>query len=182
MSHTGLVPTLVAITGPIASGKTTVAALLAERCASKGLTVVIAEVDDVAAMVTGPGAAASGLWFAAHLAHGAMVAQWMRSKVNVVISVGPVYTPAEQAALFGQLPAETRLCRVLIDAPLSAAWERAAADVTRGLSRQHDFHVAAHERFRSLMPGIPADLVFDSGETSSGDIADAIWRAVDIAD
>jgi adenylylsulfate kinase-like enzyme len=182
LSHTGLMPTLVAITGPIASGKNTVAEILARRCESEGLTVVIADVDDVAAMVTGPGAAASGLWFAAHLAHGAMVAQWMLSKVNVVISVGPIYTLAEQEALFGQLPAETCPCRVLIDAPLSATWERARADVTRGLSRQYDFHVAAHERFRSLMSDIPSDLVFNSGKTSPDDIADAIWRAVNIAD
>jgi hypothetical protein len=175
-------PTLVAITGPIAAGKNTVAELLAKRCESNGRTVVIADVDDVAAMVTGPGASAGGLWFAAHLAHGAMVAQWMRSKVNIVISVGPVYTPAEQEALFGPLPAETRPCRVLIDAPLSATWERVRADTTRGKSRQYDFHVAAHERFRSLLPGIPSDLVFNSSKTSPDDIADAIWRAVDIAD
>jgi adenylylsulfate kinase-like enzyme len=175
-------PTLVTITGPIASGKNTVAELLAKRCQSKGLTVVIADVDDVAAMVTGLGAAASGLWFAAHEAHGALVAQWMLSEVNVVISVGPIYTPAEQEALFGSLPAETRPCRVLIDAPLSATWERAHADERRGLSRQYDFHVAAHARFRSLMPGIPSDLVFNSGETSPDDIADAILRAVDVAD
>jgi len=56
--QTGLMPTLVEITGPIASGKTTVAELLAKRCESKGLTVVIADVDDVAAMVAGPGAVA----------------------------------------------------------------------------------------------------------------------------
>ena len=182
LSHTCLMPTLVAITGPIASGKNTVAELLAKRCESKGLTVVIADIDDVAAMVTGLGAAASGLWFAAHLAHGAMVAQWMLSKVNVVISVGPIYTLAEREALFGPLPAETCRCRVLIDAPLSVTWERVRADVTRGRSRQYDFHVAAHERFRSLMRDIPSDLVFNSGKTSPDDIADAIWRAIDIAD
>jgi hypothetical protein len=43
-------------------------------------------------MVTGPGAAAGDLWFAAHEAHGPLVAQWMRSPVDVVSSVGPVYT------------------------------------------------------------------------------------------
>jgi thymidylate kinase len=175
-------PVLVAITGPIASGKTTVAALLAKRCEGNGLTAVIADVDDVAAMVTGPGAGASGLWFAAHQAHGAMVAQWMLSKVNVVISVGPIYSLAEREALFGPLPAETRPCQVLIDAPLSVTWERARAELTRGKSREHDFHVAAHERFRSLLPDIPSDLVFDSGNTSPDDIADAIWRSVVIAD
>jgi shikimate kinase len=178
-------PVLVAITGPIASGKNTVAQLLAKRCESTGLTVVIADVDDVAGMVTGSGAAANGLWFAAHEAHGALVAQWMLSKVNVVISVGPIYSSAEQEALFGSLPAGTSPCRVLIDAPLSATWERACADKNRGelsRSRQRDFHVAAHARFRHLMPGIPTDLVFNSGETSPDDIADAILRAIDVAD
>jgi hypothetical protein len=149
-------------------------------------TVVIADLDDVAAMVTGPmvagpGAAPSDLWFAAHEAHGALVAQWMVSDVNVVISVGPIYTPAEQEALYGPLPPETRPCRVLMDAPLSATWERARADESRGLSRQHDFHLAAHARFRSLMPGIPADLVFNSDEISPDDIADAILRAIEVA-
>jgi shikimate kinase len=185
LSHTCLVPILVTITGPIASGKNTVAELLAKRCENTGLTVVIADVDDVAAMVTGAGAAANGLWFAAHEAHGALVAQWMLSKVNVVISVGPIYSPAEQEALFGSLPAGTRPCRVLIDAPLSATWERARADKSRrelSRSRQHDFHVAAHARFRCLMPGIPSDLVFNSGETSPDDIADEILRAIDVAD
>jgi hypothetical protein len=178
-------PVLVTITGPIASGKNTVAELLAKRCGSAGLTVVIADVEEVAAMVTGSGAAANGLWFAAHEAHGALVAQWMQSKADVVISVGPVYSPAEQEALFGPLPAGTRPCRVLIDAPLSATWERACADKSRrelSRSRQRDFHVAAHARFRCLMPGIPADLVFDSGEVSPDDIADGVLRAIDVAD
>lgn len=125
-------PTLITITGPIASGKNTVAELLVERCASSGRTSVVVDVDDVAAMVGRPGAAAAGLWFAAHKAHGALVAQWLRSDVDVVIAVGPIYTRAEQDALFGVLPSEIRPCRVLIDAPLSATWERVSADNRRG--------------------------------------------------
>lgn len=89
---------LVTITGPIAAGKNTVAALLAKSLVRKGRTVVIVDVDDVAAMVAEPGAAATGLWFAAHEAHGALVARWMLSGVDVVISVGPTYTQAEQRA------------------------------------------------------------------------------------
>lgn len=45
-----------------------------------------------------------GLWFAAHKAQGALVAQWMRSDVDVVISVGPIYDAAETAAPFDRLP------------------------------------------------------------------------------
>ena len=80
------VPTLVTITGPIAGGKNTVASALADLLNRDGSSVVIADVDDVAAMVQGQGAGALGLWFAAHAAHGALVAEWMRSPVDVVVA------------------------------------------------------------------------------------------------
>lgn len=171
---------LVTITGPIASGKSTVAALLADRCAEDGRTVVIADVDEVAAMVAGPGAAASGLWFAAHQAHGALVAQWVLSGVDLVISVGPIYTQAEQDALYRVLPTGIQLLRVLIDAPLAVTWHRVRSDETRGYSRESDFHRAAHARFRGLRSKIPADLVLDSGRTAASDIAAAVYNAVDL--
>ncbi|QDP97027.1 hypothetical protein FOE78_14820 [Microlunatus elymi] len=174
-------PSLITITGPIAGGKNTVADLLSERLVAGGRTVVIADVDDVAAMVGPPGAGAAGLWFDAHRAHGALVGQWMRSAVEVVITVGPIYTAAEQDALYGQLPPDAEPLRILIDAPLSATWQRATADPDRGMSRQREFHESAHARYRALMPDIPADLIFDSGELRASDIADAILRQADLA-
>lgn len=137
----------------------------------QGLTVVTADVDDVAAMVAAPGAAATGLWLAAHEAHDALVARWMRTGVDTVVSVGPVFTQAEQDALYGPLPPGARPLRVLIDAPLSATWERVSADHGRGLSRQR--------HFRQLLPeNLPHDLVFNSGDTSADDIAAAIIQAM----
>lgn len=171
-------PILVALTGPIAAGKNTVANLLAGRYISAGRTVVVVDVDDVAAMVCAPGAGATGLWFAAHQTHGALVSQWMRSEADVVISVGPIYTRDECDALFAQLPAGVRVLRVLIDAPLSATWGRVQADQRRGASRQREFHEAAHARYRALMPKIPADLTVDSAETTAADIATEIYVAV----
>lgn len=168
---------LVTITGPIASGKNTVAVSLAHRCAEDGRTVVIVDVDDVAAMVAGPGPV-GGLWFAAHQAHGALVARWLLTAVDVVISVGPIYSEAEQDALYGRLPAGVRPVRVLIDAPLAVTWERARSDASRGLSRERDFHVAAHARFRALLPGIPADLVFDSADLTADAIAAVTYDAL----
>lgn len=44
-------PSLITITGPIAAGKNTVATLLAEHYTASGRTVVLVDVDDVAAMV-----------------------------------------------------------------------------------------------------------------------------------
>src|SRR5882757_4413178 len=171
------VPILVTITGPIAAGKNTVADLLAEYCLSANRTAVVADVDDVADMVRAAGGAgAVGLWFAAHQAHGALVGQWMRSAVDVVIAVGPIYDRAERDALFGQLPPDARPCRVVIDAPL-----RVTADTHRGLSRQRAFHESAHARYRSLLPDIPADLTFDSANASAADIATAIFETIGIA-
>lgn len=171
-------PILITITGPIAAGKNTVAELLADHVLRTGRTVVVADLDDVADMLRMPPGDSKGrLWFRAHQAHGALVGQWMESDVDVVISVGPIYTVEEQNALYGRLPADARPLRILIDAPLSATWQRVTAQVQRGASRQRDFHESAHARYRSLHDQIPADLTFDSGELAAADIATKIIRA-----
>jgi adenylylsulfate kinase-like enzyme len=121
-------PQLVILTGPIAAGKNTVAGKLAERLTGRGKTVVVADVDDIAAMVATPGAAQAGLWFAAHEAHGALVGQWMRSSVEYVVAVGPIYTAEEQAALTRTLPDEAAVLWVVIDATVAVTFARAQAD------------------------------------------------------
>jgi adenylylsulfate kinase-like enzyme len=173
-------PELVILTGPIAAGKNTVADELEHRLTGRGRTVVIADVDDVAAMVGRPGAAEAGLWFAAHEAHGALVGRWMRSAVDVVVAVGPIYAPAEQAALTRALPADASVLWVVIDAGVAVTLARAQADPRRGLSRDPDFHRAAHRRFRELLPMIPADRAFDSEELDAGRIASAIVDALGV--
>jgi thymidylate kinase len=170
-------PILITIVGPIAAGKNTVAELVAERCVETGHTVVVADVDDVAFMLR-PTARRAELWLAAHRAHGALVGQWMQSKIDVVVALGPIYDQEEQDALYGQLPIGGTPCRVLIDAPLTTTWQRVSADSSRGGSRQRDFHERAHARYRSLLAGVPVDLKFDSSRTSAAEIADAICRAV----
>jgi adenylylsulfate kinase-like enzyme len=167
-------PQLVVLTGPIAAGKTSVATELARRLTGRGHLVVVADVDDVAAMVGPPGAGAVGLWFAAHEAHGALVAQWMRSAVDHIVAVGPIYTHEEQAALTRTLPAGATPLWVVIDAPVSVTMTRAENDPARGLSRNIEFHQAAHRRFRELAPKIPASATFDSSALGPDDIAAAI--------
>jgi thymidylate kinase len=174
-------PQLVVLTGPIAAGKNTVADRLARIVTERGRTAVVADVDDVAAMVAAPGdansslgAARAGLWFEAHEAHGALVGQWMRSKVDYVIVVGPIYAAEEQTALTRTLPDGVVPLWVVIDADVSTTLARAQADPTRGLSRQPEFHRSAHQRFRTLLSSIPADCVFRSEDQSADEIAAAI--------
>lgn len=172
------VAVLAIITGPIAAGKNTVAERLSQRLTKDGRRVVVVDVDDVAAMVATPGAAAAGLWFAAHEAHGALVGEWMRSTVDVVIAVGPIYTDEEQTALTRTLPDNTGVRWVVIDAPVSVTFARAQADSNRGLSRDTEFHYSAHRSFRDVLPAIPAELTFDSSTSSADEIAAAIAGAI----
>ncbi|WP_158632028.1 AAA family ATPase [Micromonospora sp. Llam0] len=169
---------LIVLTGPIAAGKNTVAELLADLLTDAGRTVVVADVDEVAAMVRRPGAGAAGLWFAAHEAHGALVGQWMRSAVDYVIAVGPFHTADERAALTRMLPDSAAALWVVIDAPVEVTFARAQADPTRGLSRDPGFHHRAHNRFRQWLPMIPADRVFDSSRLGAGQIAAAIAESL----
>lgn len=172
-------PILITIVGPIAAGKNTVADLVARRCIETGRTVVVADVDDVAFMARAPEGGAD-LWPAAHRAHGALVGQWMRSEVDVVVALGPILDDGEHEALHGQLPAGEAPFRVLIDAPLATTWPRVTAETSRGASRQRDFHERAHARYRSLRPRIPADEIFDSSKMTAAEIADAICRATGV--
>lgn len=171
-------PHLVILTGPIAAGKNTVADRLTDLLTWHGHTVVVADIDDVAGMVGAPGAAKAGLWFAAHEAHGAMVGQWMRSDVEFVVVVGPVYSDEEQEALTRTLPDDASVLWVVVDAPVSVTLPRAQADQGRALSADAEFHHAAHRRFRQLLPRIPVDATFDSEKLDAEKIAAEIMDMI----
>ena len=98
----------------------------------------------------------------------------MRSTVDYVVVVGPIYSTEEQAALTRTLPDDAVVLWIVIDAAVSVTLARAQADPRRGLSRDPEFHHAAHGRFRELLPLIPADRTFDSGELGAEQIATAI--------
>jgi hypothetical protein len=69
---------------------------------------------------------------------------------------------------------------VLIDAPLAVTLARAQADPGRGLSRESVFHREAHQRFRQLLPQIPAAQTFDSARMSADQIAVAVLDAIGV--
>ncbi len=169
---------LVVITGPIASGKSTTAAALAAAAAASGLTAVVLDVDDVAAAVTAPGAGATGLWLSAHHAHGALVARWVRTPVDLVIAVGPICSTAERAALLDPLPPGTPVHWVLLDAPVVTTLARAQADPTRGISAEPGFHHDRHQRFQRLRADIPATQTLDTSATDADTIARRVLTSV----
>lgn len=177
---TASVPRLVVLTGPIAAGKNATAEAVTSRLTSRGLRVVLVDLDDVAAMVGPPGAAAAGLWSATHEAHGALVGSWMRAEVDLVLAVGPIYSVEEQAALAAHLPELVVVEYVVIDAPVSLTLARALDDPSRQRSSDADFHLAAHARFRRLLPGIPCRLLLDTSTAGVGDIAGAVETTLNL--
>jgi len=171
---------LVVVNGPIASGKSTTAAALAAAATDLGRTAAVVDVDDVAEAVSAPGAGASGLWLSAHHAHGALVARWLRTPLDVVVAVGPFHSPAERAALLDELPPGTTAHWVLLDTPVETTLERARADPTRGLSREEAFHRERHERYRRLLrAGAEGPVqVFDTSTTSTEEVVTAVVHAL----
>jgi hypothetical protein len=55
------------------------------------------------------------------------------------------------------------------------------ADPQRGASRDWVFQGSAHARYRSLLPDIPTDLAFDSGELRAEEIVVQILLAAGMA-
>jgi len=149
-------PLLVVIIGPIGSGKSTVARLLAAHLVAAGLTVATPDVDDVVVMGDGPPDTFDAMWSRGRRVHGAVVGAWLRSGVDVVIAHGPAYTDEETAALMAEVPAGTPTTRVMLLAPYAVALARVTGDPLRGVSKDPAFLRSTHERFDALRPAIAA--------------------------
>jgi thymidylate kinase len=156
-------PELVVITGPIGSGKSTVADRLAEYLRSTGRSAVAVDLDDVVGMLRPPLDQLERAWQQARKAHGEIVAAWLRADVDVVIAHGPFYTHEETAALVDPLPQTLSPRWVMLLAPYEVALARVAGDDRRGVSRDPVFLRSTHERFQQLLPRMrPCEWTIDT--------------------
>lgn len=166
---------LVVITGPIASGKSTVADRLAEHVRATGGSAVAVDLDDVVATLRAPASDFEQSWRRARAVHGALVAAWLHAGVDVVIAHGPFAAPEEVAALVDRVPPTVIPRWALLMAPYPVALERVTGDPQRVLSRDPDFLRYTHERFRSLLPDLPAcEWTFDTTAMSADDIVQVL--------
>jgi RecA/RadA recombinase len=142
---------VVAITGPIGAGKSTVAARLAALLAAAGTIVAVADLDDLWLELRAPGDDLDATWLRARQAHAALVTGWLAAGVEVVVVHGPFLTAPERGPLVGALDG-TPLRWALLDVTYEVALDRVADDPERGLSRDPAFLASTHARFAELRP------------------------------
>ena len=144
------------ISGPIASGKSTLADELARLLRSDGLSVALTDLDTVAAMAlpTLPN------WDWAHAIHAQLVGAWLASGVDVVVDEG-TSSPTEVRQVLDQVPDGTDTFHVVLTADFDASLDRARADSSRWVSQDRDFLRADHDAYSQHLVDLPTNLSLD---------------------
>ena len=143
-------PRLLMITGPIAAGKSTLAAEVTRLLRETGRSVALTDLDTVAEMAlpTLPS------WDQAHAIHAQLVGAWYATDVDVVVDEG-TSTPEEVQLVRDRLPAGTTIFPVVLTADYAASLARAQGDPGRGLSKEPEFLRRDHDAYAQHLPDLP---------------------------
>ena len=164
---------LVVVVGPIAAGKSTLAAEVGRRLRERGESVAVVGLDDVARM-----ALPTLDWAWAHEVHGQLVRAWLATPVGTVVAEGPS-TPAELDQLVRCVPGDVGVLTVVLSTPWAVALERAVQDPGRGISRDPDFLREDHDRFERSRAELAGDLALDGAGASPPTLAQQVLDALD---
>ena len=169
---------IVVVTGPIASGKSTVAQELALQLSRADVPVAVIDLDQVhAALAAGGPISGSDAWTMARRQAANRADVLARDGVTVVIAEGSFNLPADRFAFADVLQASDGMLYVTLRVSLDEALERAQRDPTRGRSRDPRFlreHFAAR---RDVLADVPAtDLVIDTEQMTAPAAAATIRR------
>jgi len=170
---------LVLITGPIASGKSTLARRVAKDLAGLDVASAVIDLDVVHDMLVSAASRTGGedLWPAARRAVAALAASFVADGIAAVIVDGSYPDRADHETLLGSLPARTGLFVVSLRVSYGEALRRAQADPTRGVSRDPAF-LASYYEARRATTDTAADLVIDTEAVSEEAAASSIVAAV----
>ncbi len=149
------------IVGPIAAGKSALAAEVGRRLRERGESVAVVGLDSVAEMAL-PSLDRS--W--PHEVHGHLVGAWLATPVRTVIAEGPS-SPAELEQLMRCIATDVDVLTVVLVTPYDVALRRALQDPGRGLSKDPSFLKADHDRFEDGLPDLACDLLLDGAGTTT---------------
>ncbi len=164
---------LIVIVGPIAAGKSTLAAEVGHRLRKRGESVAVVGLDSVAEM-----ALPTLDWAWAHEVHGHLVRAWVATPVRTVVAEGPG-TAWELDQLLRCVGGDTGVLTVVLATRYEIALRRALRDPDRGLSKDPDFLRRDHDRFESSRRDLACDLALDSADASPATLAERVIATLD---
>jgi adenylylsulfate kinase-like enzyme len=169
-------PMPLVISGPIASGKSTVARALAKELERRGCSAATIDLDLVYEMLEHDARKDDDAkWLAARQAAAALTDSFLAHGTEIVIVDGEFLTSENREAYLRCLRTDVTPCFVTLSVSVDEAVRRAQGDSTRTLSRDRGFlhrHYAAIEAALQATPS--TDLVLDTERLSADDLAGAI--------
>jgi adenylylsulfate kinase-like enzyme len=171
---------VIVITGPIASGKSTVAGALARELELMDVRAAVIDLDLVHDQLTTNGSASGdSAWTLARRETATTANAFQEEGVAVVIAEGSFNLPTDRATFTQHLRPETGLVFVTLKVSFEEALRRAQDDPTRGRSQDPRFlgsHFAAR---RDVLAATPAtDIVIDTERMTAQAAATTIARQV----
>jgi len=171
---------VIVVTGPIASGKSTVARELARALEADGVSTAIIDLDLVHDELIATGSTADeSTWALAR--HRAAVAAnaYSQDGVAVVVAEGSFNLPVDRAVFDEALVVNSGPIYVTLEVSFEEALRRAKGDPTRGRSRDPRFLGSYFAGRRDVLAATPAaDLVINTEEMTATEAASSIARLV----
>ena len=172
---------LIVISGPIASGKSTVARALARDLGRSGTAVAMIDLDLVYDMLEPDHVRKddAAKWLRARRASAALADAFLLDGVEVVIVEGEFLTPDDRRAFVDALHSGEKPRFVTLRTSFDVALRRVDADPTRTFSRDRAF-LSRHyrEAERPLLELASTDLVLDTTSIDADEAARRIAKSV----
>jgi adenylylsulfate kinase-like enzyme len=165
---------VIVICGPIASGKSTVARVVAQLFERLGTEAAVADLDLVYEMLEHDRAAKDRLekWSRARRAAAALTEGLLDDGVGVVVVEGDFLRQEERAEFLSALRSRVAPLFVTVHVSIDLALQRVQQDPTRGISRNPRFLRRHYEQLESAVRSRPpTDLIVDTGSVDVDEAA-----------
>ena len=169
---------IVVITGPIASGKSTVALELAQQLKEVGVRSAVIDLDVVHdELVAGGSDANDGSWTEARRRTASLANGMSRDGVAVVIAEGSYNLPSDREAFISAREGQGPPLFVTLQVSFEEALRRAQTDPTRGRSRDPAFLRPYFDGRQDVLASTPpTDVSIDTERMTVADAAETIGR------
>jgi predicted kinase len=158
---------VIVITGPIASGKSTIARELARELERADVRVAVIDLDLLHDMLARNGPESDdATWALARHAAATLANTFLQDGVAVVVAEGSFNAPGDRSAFAQHLDTNVDPLYVTLRVSFEEALRRAQSDPTRGRSREPAFLGAYFSAFGRALATLPVtDIVIDTEQT-----------------